>query len=404
MANTNRRASGALHLDRAGLTLVELMVTLVISFVIVAAIYMIYTQSVTGYRIQSQVVQMQGQLRFGIEHMRRDIELAGFQATSNSRTDPYVCWVPPTVNLYAISVARDLDIDEEVANVDLNTQIEPSAVTLFGDFWSPAGQVFETLSISDSGVVLLDKAQLDATFDTNADGIDDGGFAAAFRPGARFLRVTNQEEKIWFARIIGASFADATLQLQSVPAIGACRIGIGTTQVNPVGWVRYRLAEDTRTAALLGNAGDIRTAGKVDLVREEVDVTGTAIANTRLTIAEYAVDLQFYDFGFDTALAGNPVTLAVENFVDDVVELDDTGQLGAGDATDFATPEQLRFVTVKLSVRTTDEDESVPFVPRQDSIYEPLRTYEVFPELTGAARVESLAKRVDLRNNWFARR
>jgi hypothetical protein len=170
-----------------------------------------------------------------------------------------------------------------------------------------------------------------------------------------------------------------------------------------VGWFRYRIGEDLQTAAELGGTAALRTAGKTDLFREEVDETGAIVGDSRLVIAEYAVDLQFYDFGFDVALGTAPLELVVDPLVSDVADAGGTGKLGLPWASDAAVSEQLRFLTVKLSVRTPDEDETVAFDARTGA-FAPLRTYEVFPALEGAARVEALARRVDLENHWFHKR
>jgi hypothetical protein len=130
---------------------------------------------------------------------------------------------------------------------------------------------------------------------------------------------------------------------------------------------------------------------KVDLVREEWDALNNAWVR-RLIIAEYAADLQFYDFARDSGNAATPV-LAFDRNVEDVVSAAGTGRYG-NDMT--ATPERLRFVTVKLSMRTVDEDPATPFVART-AVHAPLDTYEVDTTVTGAARAVSLASRVGLK-------
>ncbi|MDP6946068.1 MAG: hypothetical protein QF464_18105, partial [Myxococcota bacterium] len=55
----------------------------------------------------------------------------------------------------------------------------------------------------------------------------------------------------------------------------------------------------------------------------------------------------------------------------------------------------LRSLTVKLAARTPYEDPDIPFAPRE-AINEPLRAYELDPELPGAARVFELASMTTL--------
>ena len=63
----------------------------------------------------------------------------------------------------------------------------------------------------------------------------------------------------------------------------------------------------------------------------------------------------------------------------------------------IAEPNNLRFLTPKISVRTPNEDSNRIFEQRT-GLYSPLNSFEVDLELSGSARVESLASRVDLRN------
>ena len=63
----------------------------------------------------------------------------------------------------------------------------------------------------------------------------------------------------------------------------------------------------------------------------------------------------------------------------------------------IAEPNNLRFLTPKISVRTPNEDSNRIFEQRT-GLYSPLDSFEVDLELSGSARVESLASRVDLRN------
>jgi len=85
----------------------------------------------------------------------------------------------------------------------------------------------------------------------------------------------------------------------------------------------------------------------------------------------------------------------VQPFIEDVVNGDGSGALGATDLT--AIPERLRFFTVKLSVRTVYEEYEVDFVPRP-AAHGPFHTFELDPTMEGSSRVESSASRVDLRN------
>jgi len=61
----------------AGLTLVELMVALVLSLVLMAAVYLLYLSQSSSSNTQSQVSHMQQDLRLVMDVMEKDIRMAG---------------------------------------------------------------------------------------------------------------------------------------------------------------------------------------------------------------------------------------------------------------------------------------------------------------------------------------
>jgi hypothetical protein len=286
-----------------------------------------------------------------------------------------------------------------------NQNVHPSALVLFGDYFSPVVFPASGSSALPTGVT-YPVQNVDGTvfhLDPGGVGIGQDEFLAAFFPAgnanARLLHVEHRSEGThYYFPISDADYANLTVTVSAfVPA--ALTNGVyKSIYVNPVGTVRYRIAVDERPLGPLDADGNPATSlGKTDLVREDVpwnDIAGDAIAGTRLVVVENAVDLQLYDFVFDNSGPGQAPLLSVLPFVHDVVDDAGSGLLGTGL---LAQPEDLRFLTVKLSVRTADEDPELRFVPRADD-YAPLRTYEVFTELTGAARVESMAVRTQLAN------
>ena len=376
------------HLQNArGFTIVELMTTLFLAFIITSAVYTMYDQSSRAYQTQFQFTEAHRQLRFSLDHIRSDIRRAAFQATPNHLTDPRVCWTPPGSNLRALHLQQNLGFVFDPAT---NVHINPSALTLFGDYFAPNGHAFQATQIDSGGNVFLD------TTDPVVQGLSEEDFLAIFRPGVRWLRVTTRDEKDWYAPVGSVDYGNRRITLAEAPPVtGYCVSSFGAGEISPVGWVRYRLVQDTRSEALLGDGGAARMVGKTDLIREEVSSNGVAVAGTALVIGENVVDLAFYDFGFDTSSPGQASLITTQPFIENVVNGDGSGALGATDIT--ATPERLRFFTVKLSVRTVYEEYEVDFVPRQ-SEHGPFRTFELDPTLEGATRVESSASRVDLRN------
>jgi len=64
-----------------GFTLVELMVTLVIAFIITGAAYAAYIVQQKNYTVQEQVAEVQQNIRNGVEIMSREMRMAGYDPT-----------------------------------------------------------------------------------------------------------------------------------------------------------------------------------------------------------------------------------------------------------------------------------------------------------------------------------
>jgi prepilin-type N-terminal cleavage/methylation domain-containing protein len=64
--------------DAKGVTLIELLVALVISGIIVAAIYRLFVAQTRSYTVQDQVAEVQQNVRNAVELLVRDIRMAGF--------------------------------------------------------------------------------------------------------------------------------------------------------------------------------------------------------------------------------------------------------------------------------------------------------------------------------------
>jgi prepilin-type N-terminal cleavage/methylation domain-containing protein len=64
--------------NKKGITLIELLIALVISGVIVAAIYRMFVSQTRSYTVQDQVAEVQQNVRNAMELLVRDIRMAGF--------------------------------------------------------------------------------------------------------------------------------------------------------------------------------------------------------------------------------------------------------------------------------------------------------------------------------------
>ncbi|MBI5746725.1 MAG: prepilin-type N-terminal cleavage/methylation domain-containing protein [Nitrospirae bacterium] len=93
-----------LVLNKKGFTLIELMITLVISSIVVAAIYELYTSYYKSSVIQSQLTQLQQNTRNGIFDLERDIRMAGYGINTVNGQVTFVTAAP-----YEIIFNADID-------------------------------------------------------------------------------------------------------------------------------------------------------------------------------------------------------------------------------------------------------------------------------------------------------
>ena len=64
-------------LNRKGVTLIELMVALVISAIVIGAIYRLFIAQTKAYNVQDQVVEIQQNVRSAMETLLRDLRMTG---------------------------------------------------------------------------------------------------------------------------------------------------------------------------------------------------------------------------------------------------------------------------------------------------------------------------------------
>src|SRR5512136_780107 len=64
--------------QKKGLTLIELLVALVISAIVIAAIYRLFVVQTRAYTVQDQAVEVQQTVRSAMEILLRDLRMTGF--------------------------------------------------------------------------------------------------------------------------------------------------------------------------------------------------------------------------------------------------------------------------------------------------------------------------------------
>jgi prepilin-type N-terminal cleavage/methylation domain-containing protein len=361
-----------------GFNLIELMMSMSLATILFMAITVLYVQQGKVIEEQNDVIDMNREARFALDHLRRDLSALGSNATPNSDADPLVCPKPDTP-LRALQVVTG---GSYVASPELNPGVRPVAMTLFGSL--DIRRRFRTTSIADKKVFLYDdgttplpksQAEYDQIFTKD-----------------RWLRVSGSDGSQIYARIVGASAGDASVTVATpIPRQGegqACGYqGFGGGYwVDVQGLVRYRLVADERPGA--GKLKDGK-AEEALLVRERLGQDGATVISQTILV-ENAVDFTVYDAFLGQNPAPGLIKLVHYLTADDVAS--DTGDGILGITVD-AKPEQLRAISVKLSVRTAWPDRDLVHKPRQ-GLYAPLATYQLWNDGRGAHRVVSLGSRV----------
>jgi prepilin-type N-terminal cleavage/methylation domain-containing protein len=131
-------------MNRKGVTLIELMIALVISTTIVAAIYRIFLTQQSAYTVQDDVVDMQQSVRVAVNEMMREIRMAGF-GNVQSR-------LPVTINGTAYN--NVINPDTPTAGALTFVAGLGGAATLTG--FNPPNRITVSSLVSSSGSTLFD--------------------------------------------------------------------------------------------------------------------------------------------------------------------------------------------------------------------------------------------------------
>ncbi len=94
-------------MNQRGITLVELLVTLVIASVIMAGVYEVVINESRAYNAQEQVVEVQQSVRIAMEQMVRDIRMAGYD--NDDSASKIVIDQPVTPGSDELSVSYEYD-------------------------------------------------------------------------------------------------------------------------------------------------------------------------------------------------------------------------------------------------------------------------------------------------------
>ncbi len=362
-------------LRQRGFNLVELLISMALATTVFMAITTLFVRQSEMMQQQNELIVLNREARFGLDHLRRDLTSLGSNTTPNSLVDPLVC-PKPAVQIRALTVDTT---NGYVGAVAYNPNVVPTSLTLFGSL--DIKNRYKSYRIEGSTITLYDgtlptsQADMDAIFSVD-----------------RFVRIAGGDGQQMFFPIVATSQSSRTITVGGVvPRVATNNTcgytGIGANyNIDVQNFVRYRVVADSRPGSPVDKANKSLQSL---LVRESLSVDGITV-KSQLVLVENAVDLQIYDVGYDKDPLPDSLKIEVKRLVDEVFQSGGAGLLGN---TNAARPEALRFMTVKLSVRTTWPRDKLVHKPR-DVFWQPLDTWLLPDEVTGSHPVISAAARV----------
>jgi prepilin-type N-terminal cleavage/methylation domain-containing protein len=385
---------------RAGFTLIELMIATIAGAFAVAGVYYLNGVSSRMFGEQMRVSETQMSLRGALEQVRRDFSRAGYLAVPNSKVLPGCDGTPGSLDVSATDV-RSIAITRGGSEVGIKTLLETPAINktradsviLTGNF-ATADAYLANPTTSSSAMLYFQtdgesfrRSFFTPTADHTSATFDQARFTSVFRAG-RMVRVEN-EGRTFFRVIDGSTTVGGSAAVTLTQALPACFVPTRWTAVSPVMRVRYALedgkSEDLkRLTALSAAVGSARPI----LVRREVALDGSLVADTARVVLDYAVEFSIDPIVWDESK--KEFSYALSSAERDAANLN---------------PETLASLVVTLSSRSQDADPNLPTLARttlgDDKILSsPLLTFRVVPPDVGLnARVRTARAEIFLQNH-----
>jgi prepilin-type N-terminal cleavage/methylation domain-containing protein len=314
-----------LGLSRKGFTLIELLVAMVLSFILIGAVYGTFTSQQKSYTVQDQVAETQQNARMAMNILLRDIRMAGYGMPDGG------------ITIYKTTYSNAIHISKN------DNQQSFDSITLVGAFGAPNGYLVQTLSAGSTEIFLRSSSEA-SHFDTEDNRYIFIGGIDKFRvTGVTDNRITlNGTTTVRFPTgILSAGVGSGDTDIPLVNASGLVSgdvLNLGTETFTITGIATNTLTVDT----------DLETAGNQGISKDYP--AGTVINPIpvfRVTAVEYAIDAygnftrEDRALGVVADLAGNiqDIQIEDENFQD--VDIDDR---------DFY------YVTLTAQTRTKDPD------------------------------------------------
>jgi len=368
-----------------GFTLIELLVATIAGLFVVLAAFMVSRGATRVFASEGRVANTQLNLRLGVDRLRQDLERAGYMTSANVKVDPDVCPEPNSLgfaarlqSVYHQPGTTALSASETPQNA-LNG-LAPDKLTLTGNFTTTDSYLAATIEPASGGAghdIILQSgfsstARLLAAGETSSPA---AALSAAF-PTGRVLRIRNDLGSSQYVVVTATSIGAGGRAVVTVGATPPYTLVAGGSlvkrcggrglclgcEINPVQFVRYEvksLSGSTGFAWAYPATGAAGDSTKYDLVRSEVDPTGTVIAGSEEIVAEHTVDLGFA-FSVDQSVSMTSGSGWTEPDVKELAFGDLNAALYAGDilaaSASAVRPQRIRSVRYRVSSRSRFPD------------------------------------------------
>ncbi len=374
-----------------GFTLVELMVAVSGGLFVAISVFMLARDGTRFYQHESRIADATISAMVGFGRLQADIARAGFMSSPNVRNDPSHCerlanptnwaqnWPALLAGLASVRIRNDTPLP---ANLPAWPNGQPDAIVLAGSFGTaeefPAAGIVQPGGGAQQVVLQTTVGPLPRLGYLTIDPSARQAFLDSIFPRGRGLRIVDPSGMTHYAAIQGvAPDGTGAPVITLAPAPAPMLRGINGTlcsltgtegaRVSVINFVRYQLQQVAGNAAYAplfaaadgGSELGLWEQGRTDLVREELDVQGVPIPETFEIVAEYAVDLKFGLTAVTASMGAAQEPSVLTTFAPDPANQANI-QLYAGDPGQGATPQRIRAVRVRLSVRSQVPDREGP--------------------------------------------
>jgi hypothetical protein len=376
------------------------MVALVITGLVIAAVFTLGGASARHFQEQQRIGVTQRSARIAMDRVRRDLGRAGYLGVTDTSTGVRMCPTPALPRRVQAIWFENADATGVAALGTINgpeNGVSADRVRLTGNFTTGDAYLVRTFDGAGTTVTLqTDWLGFRRGF-VNGSGasatVDTARFSDVFRVG-RMLHIESPNGFHVLTNITASSLdaTGTTATISISPGIGVdnpCFRGLGRgSAVAPISEIEYFIGSPATGSSLLPRNATVTGANTV-LFRRELNMTNQAeLAGTRRPVLEYAIDFNL-DFVLDTNTnSAQPPEIVIEPGVDaqGIVQ---------------GTPSQVRGVIVTLAARTPEQDARYPWPEdwtggRPSDA--PLNRYRVFTNRQGAARVRQLTTEVQMPN------